>query len=872
MALAPGTRIGRYEIRSHLGSGGMGEVYRAREVTLDRDVALKFLPADLSHSADQLRRFEQEARAASALNHPAIVAIYELGQNDGQPYISMELVEGQTLRQLLSRGPVPPKRAMQIAAQVAGALAKAHAAGIVHRDLKPENLMVSSDDHAKILDFGLAKLTGEDARSANLSTMMDRATRPGFLLGTVGYMSPEQASGGAVDFRSDQFSFGLVLHELLTGRRAFERATAAETLSAIIRDEPPPLDLPQPAPWPLRWIVERCLAKAPEDRYASTHDLARDLVKVRDHSGDQMTSAGVRPRSRFARREVVAWAAAGLIGAAGLGVFFAGRRDAPVASAPVRFTVAPPAGGAFHHTVGALPFALSPDGRSLAFVGIVERKRQIWVRSFASLEARPLPGTEGAQSPFWSPDGAQLGFFAGRKLKRVPVTGGDVFTICDARGGAGGAWGKDDVILFAPSLETALYRVPAGGGAVTPMTTLDSAHKEALHVSPAFLPDGRHYIFSVVGREGSGLYLGAVDSEERTLLVPDAGAIGVSEPDRIFFALKDHRLMTQRVDVAGRKLAGDPMLVAENIATAGPTSAAAVSPKGDIVYWTGTQDTTQLTWVKRDGTTAGMVGSPGAFMNIALSPDGRQAAVDRLDTEAGIWLVDVARGTTSRVTPGGTYESSPVWGPESRTFAFASARQAPPNLFVKRLDTQGERRVFDTTIQSFPQSWSRDGLIAFMSIDQKTNSDLWLVPASGEQKPWVFLQTPANETHARISPNRRWLAYDSDENGRPEIYVTTFPKAGERWPVSVGGGAWPVWAADSHEIYYRAPDGRLMAVGVSAGNDFKPGLPAQLFTPRANAGGPGAGTFYDVAADGRFLVNVFVERTIPPAAVMLNWK
>jgi Tol biopolymer transport system component len=659
---------------------------------------------------------------------------------------------------------------------------------------------------------------------------------------------------------------------MLTGQRAFERATAAETLSAIIRDEPPPLDLPQPVPMPTRWIVERCLAKAPEDRYASTQDLARDLANVRDHSGDRMTSPVAPVRSRFARREIVAWSATALLGAAVLGLYFAGLRDAPANTSPVRFTVAPPAGGAFHHTVGALPFALSPDGRSLAFVTIVDGKRQVWVRSFAALEARPLAGTEGAQSPFWSSDGTQLGFFAGRKLKRVPVAGGDVFTICDARGGAGASWGKDDVILFAPSLETALYRVPAGGGAVTPMTTLDPAHKEALHVSPAFLPDGRHYVFTVVGRDGSGLYLGVVDSQERTLLVPDALVIGISEPDRIFFVVTDHRLMTQRVDVAGRKLVGDPILVAENIAVVGPTAAATISPRGDIVYWTGKRDTTQLTWVKRDGTTAGVVGSPGAFMNVALSPDGRQVAVDRLDTEAGIWLLDVARGTTSRSTPGGIYESSPVWGPDSRMFAFASARQAPPNLFVKRLDTQGERRVFDSTIQSFPQSWSRDGLIAFMSIEQKTNSDIWLVPASGEQKPWVFLQTPANETHARISPDGRWLAYDSDENGRPEVYVTTFPKAGERWPVSVGGGAWPVWSANSSELYYRAPDGGLIAVGVSAGRDFKPGLPARLFTPRANAGGPGAGTFYDVAADGRFLVNIFVERTIPPATVLLNWK
>ncbi|HEX5217423.1 MAG TPA: protein kinase, partial [Vicinamibacterales bacterium] len=436
VALAPGTRIGRYEIRSQLGSGGMGEVYRARESTLNRDVALKFLPSNLSQDADRLRRFEQEARAASALNHPAIVAIYELGDSDGQPYISMELVEGQTLRQLLSRGPVPSKRALKIAAQVASALAKAHAAGIVHRDLKPENLMVSADDHAKILDFGLAKLTADDARIADLSTMIDHGTRPGLIMGTVGYMSPEQASGGTVDFRSDQFSFGLVLYELLTGHRAFERATAAETLAAIIRDDPPPLDLPAASPLPTQWIVERCLAKTPEDRYASTHDLARDLANLRDHfgdrSGDRVTTI-VPPRSRLARREVVAWSAAVLLGAAALGLLLARRPDAPVDSAAIRFTVPPPSGGAFFLSVGASPFALSPDGRTLAFVGLAEGKRQIWLHSFAALESRPLPGTDGALSPFWSPDGTQLGFVSFGKLKRVPVSGGEATLICDVR-------------------------------------------------------------------------------------------------------------------------------------------------------------------------------------------------------------------------------------------------------------------------------------------------------------------------------------------------------------------------------------------------------------------------------------------------------
>jgi len=873
MPLTAGTRLGSYQVISSLGSGGMGEVYRARDLTLNRDVALKVLPAHLTRDADRLHRFEQEARAASALNHPAIVAIYELGRVDDRPYISMELVEGQTLRQLLTRGPIPLRRALHIAAQIASALAKAHAAGIVHRDLKPENLMVSSDDHAKILDFGLAKLAGGPLHGESLETTIDHGTRPGVLLGTVGYMSPEQASGAAADFRSDQFSFGLVLYELLTGLRPFQRPTAAETLSAIIRDDAPPLDPASTGPVPLRWMVERCLAKAPEARYASTHDLARDLVKVHDHLGDGTASATIPPRPAAGRRAVIAWSSVAVLGAAVLGLVIdrsiGNRADPPP---PVRFTVAPPAGGTFHLTVGASPFALSPDGRHLAFVMVAPGKRQIWLRSFDALEPRVLAGTEGANGPFWSPDGASIGFFANNKLKRVSTTDGSVATICETRGGGGATWSREDVILFAPSIDTGLSRVAAGGGTPTPVTTLDAAHDESAHLVPAFLPDGRHYVFVLGGRDNAGLYLATLDGPERTRLAPDIAWAGVSGPDRLFF-LRNRNLMTQRLDVAARTLVGEPVLVAEGVAMAGPTPALAVSAQGDVVYWSGGHNITQLTWVRRDGTVAGTVGPPGPYMNVRLSPDGRQAAVDRLDPGPAIWLIDVARGTTSRATFGSEYDSTPIWAPDGRSLVFASARESPPNLFVKPLDTQAEPQpLFRNILQSFPQSWSRDGLIAFVMVDPATRNDIWLVPASGDRKPWAVIQTPAVETHPRISPDGRWLAYVSNEARGNEVYVTTFPEPkGNKWPVSIGGGGWPMWRPDSRELYFRAPDGKLMAVTVGAGPDFTPGVPAPLFAPRAFPGALGVGTFYDVAVDGRFLINMFVERSTPPATVILNW-
>ena len=552
MPLSAGTRLAHYEIRAHLGSGGMGEVYRAHDLTLQRDVALKVLPAELGADPDRLRRFEQEARAASALNHPAIVAIYELGRADDQPYISMELVEGRTLRQLIAHGPLHPRKALAIAAQVASALAKAHSAGIVHRDLKPENLMVSADEHAKVLDFGLAKLTGGSAGPSSDATTMGHATREGVVLGTVGYMAPEQAAGGTTDFRSDQFAFGLVLFEMLTGREPFRRETAAETMAAIIRDEVPPLTVSDSLPVPVQWILDRCLAKAPENRYASTHDLARDLGNVRDHLSGRTAPAVVSAKSRMGRRELLGWALAAVLALASVALGLTRRGATPEPAAEVRMTLSPPPGGVFHMSVGELPFAFSPDGHRLAFVAVVEGRRQIWVRSLDSLDARALAGTEGASSPFWSPDGTTIGFFAENKVKRIPSSGGDVHTICDARRGAGATWNRDGVILFA-TLDGGISRVDAGGGTPVPVTTVNAARGESGHFAPIFLPDGRHYVFGgLIGGEGIGAYLASLDSTERTRLIGGPIWPALSARGDLLFWDRGN-LMSQHLDFTARK-------------------------------------------------------------------------------------------------------------------------------------------------------------------------------------------------------------------------------------------------------------------------------------------------------------------------------
>ncbi len=879
--LEPGTRFGQYEIRSLLGSGGMGVVYLARDTKLDRDVALKLLPADLSNDADRLRRFELEARSASGLNHPAIVAIYDLGQAEAQPYISMELVDGQTLRQILQAGPLQPRRALQVAAPIADGLAKAHEAGIVHRDLKPENLMVSRDGFAKILDFGLAKLVGEIDARATLETETEKGTRPGSVVGTAGYMSPEQASGGQADSRSDQFSFGLVLYEMLTGKRAFQRPTAVETLSAIIRDHPPPVRQVNPSvPAPVEWIVDRCLAKSPADRYGSTRDLARDLASARDHFSE-LTSSGAAAVSsssslaRIRRREIAAWLLGATLAVAAVALLL---RPTPATTADrdrtVRFTIAPPENVNFSWSIGSSPFAISPDGRHLVFSGIgADKRRGLWLRSLDSLVSRALPGTEGAFGPFWSPDGLAVGFFTPDRLKRVSISGGDVATICDARYGGGATWNRDGVILFAPAIDTALFRVLATGGTPTPVTVLDPAHEEGAHFHPLFLPDGQHFLFAIAGGDNAGQYVASLDSPERKRLSFEPSMLGFSAPDFLFF-LRDRTLTAQRFDLTRLDLTGEPIRVAEGVDRLGYSATFAVSENGTLVYWTGDRIITQPTWFRRDGTVAGTLGPPAAYMNVALSIDGRQAAVDRFDLTPGIWLLDPARGTSTRATTGAIYESTPVWSPDASHFVFAAARDAPPNLFLKRIGAPGEdERLFRTTLQSFPQSWSRDGrYISFATVDPKTTADVWVIPMTGDRKPAPFLQTRFYESHARISPDGRWMAYSSNETGRQDVYVTTFPSPGRKWPVSTTGGAFPVWRQDGRELFYRAADGAITAVPVGPGTDFAPGRPVPLFKPRANLGGLGLGTFYDVAPDGRFLVNVFVERTSPPATVVLNWK
>jgi len=702
MPLSPGARLGPYEILSPLGEGGMGEVYRARDPRLGREIAIKVLPAELSSERERLARFEQEARSASALNHPNIVTIYEIGQADSSPYIAMELVEGRTLRELLAAGPLPLRKTLGIAAQVAGGLSRAHEAGIVHRDLKPENLMVSKDELVKILDFGLAKLVAPASGAlSGMPTVARDDTRPGTVLGTVGYMSPEQASGQPLDFRSDQFSLGSILYEMATGKRAFSRGTAAETLSAIIREEPEPVSSVNPqVPAPFRWIVERCHAKDPEERYASTRDLARDLANVREHisevsGGEAAVPAAARRRSR----ERLAWSVAALLLVAGLAAVFVALRwksTAPLTQPLTRLTLTLPPEEFVTETATPV-LALSPDGTKLVYSGYRRgEKRRLYLRPMDRFEATPIPGTEGGTGPFFSPDGEWVGFWADRKLKKVSLAGGSPLTLCDAPAFRGASWGEGGTILFAPLPQGGLSRISAEGGKPKAFTSPDPKKNEMTHRWPQILPGGKAALFTINSLTGDydQARIGVVSldtGERRTVL--EGGTDARYVPTGHLVYSRGGSILAVPFDLKRLDVTGPPAPITDDVRIVGPAGFALFSHSNDgsLVYLGKNPKALErgLVWVDRKGTARPFTEARRDYSEPRLSPDGQRLAIvvgDRASWD--IWMYELARGVWSRLTLGGL-NWGPVWARDGNRLAFASNRNGPVNVFF---DVRGPQR------------------------------------------------------------------------------------------------------------------------------------------------------------------------------------
>ncbi len=867
MSLSAGTRLGGYEVLAPLGAGGMGEVYRARDPKLGREVAIKVLPEALAKDPDALARFEREARAVAALSHPNILSIHELGTSDGVVFIVLELLEGETLRSRLIHGPLPPKKAVEISAQVARALAAAHDRGVVHRDLKPENLFLTSASVVKVLDFGLAKAARLPAAGDSVSPTLAQETEPGTVLGTVGYMAPEQVRGLAADHRSDIFSLGCVMHEMLAGSRAFRGASAVETMSAILKEDAP--EPPAATPPALAQIVHHCLEKRPEERFQSARDLAFALESLSQSSATGRAAA-LDAGGAARRRRLLPWlAAAGALFAGVLGGRVLTR--APAVGKPlVRFAIAPEHGAPFN---GML--ALSPDGSRLAFVASgADGNDRLWLRSFASLEARPVSGTEGATYPFFSPDGRQVGFFANGSLKTLDIASGGIQTLCSARDARGGSWSREGFILFAPRDGAEIDRVPVSGGEPKRVFALSAERHEASQRWPSVLPDGKHFTYLSLGDVGKqAIYVGNVDSSETRFVTRGDSAAQYAAGSIVYSSAG--RLVRQPFDLGGLKAAGPAQPLAEDVfwdAFASGYFGYSVSENGTLAYMAGGIAKSRLSWYDRAGRPLGPIGPAAPIFEPALSPDERRLALSTVESEtihSNIWVLDLARGGLGRLTEAAV-AVTPVFSPDGRRIAYSTYPAGV--VFTRDASGTGEsQKLFEAGTFCVLEDWTPDGRLFFTKLDLAAfRYQVFVIPANGG-KPEPVLTGTANMQGARLSPDGRWLAYVSDESGHDEIYVRSYPQAGERFAISSGGGFEPFWRADGKELFYVTPDRKLMSVSISSSPRFEPGKPEVLFQSRILPFIE-ARNHYVVTKDGqRFLVNERLESDASrPLVVALN--
>jgi serine/threonine protein kinase/Tol biopolymer transport system component len=883
MRFNAGTKLGRYEIRSKLGAGGMGEVYQGRDTQLGRDVAVKVLPTTVSTDPDRLRRFEQEACAASALNHPNILIVHDIGAHDDTTYVVSELLEGETLRNRISGTPLAQRRAIDYALQIANGLAAAHAKGIIHRDLKPDNVFVTNDGRVKILDFGLAKLTQLDGDQAAQTDIPTRRvdTDPGLVMGTVGYMSPEQLKGRPADQRSDIFSFGAILYEMLSGRRAFHGESTAETMSAILREDPPELSETNHNVSPaLERLVNHCLDKNPEERFHSSRDLAFALESL---SGSVPISTHPAPIPALAsremkRRELIAWILAALALLTTVVLFIADLRRPVAELHAVRSFILPPEKSSFDFSARlGSTIALSPDGRRLAFVAAVEGKQLLWIRSLDVLSVQSLAGTEGAMFPFWSKDSRYVGFFAEQKLKKIDVAGGPPITLCDAPDGRGGTWNQDGIIVFAPTSSGVLHRVAASGGTSTAITKLDETGVETSHRWPFFLSDSEHFLYLGGGGltigEGAVITVGSLRNNDRKVLVSADSNAAYAQGYLLF--LRERTLMAQAFDPKRLEMTGDPFPIAEQVQTGRipGTAIFSVSDEGVLAYQSGPGESgSQLTWFDRTNKPIRNLGDVGSYNSFALSPDAKSVTVS-VSNQAGIsnvWLYEVARGVKTPFTFGPAQTRAQVWSPDGGSIVFTSNRKGHFDLYRKAFSGAGsEQLLMESNLNKIPTSFSADGRFLLYNVtDPKTKVDVWVLPLDGSQKPFPFLQGDFNENNAQFSPDGRWVAYQSNESNRYEIYATPFPGASGKRQISISGGRLPKWRGN--ELFYLSPDDKLMVSVVTVhGDTLEVGAAQPLFEIRP--GGPG--NTYDVTPDGqRFLVNTAVEQQITlPITLVLNW-
>ena len=844
-------QLGRYTITSLLGKGGMGEVYRARDSRLGREVAIKVLPDAFARDADRLARFDREARVLASLNHPHVAAIYSLEESDGIRFLALELVPGQTLAERLAAGPLPVEDALRIFRQIAEALEAAHEKGIIHRDLKPANIKLTPEGNAKVLDFGLAKAVGAEGASADLShspTITSPGTRDNAILGTAAYMSPEQARSQPLDRRTDVWSFGCVLFEALTGHRAFESETISDAIAAILRSEPDWTRLPDETPERVRTLLLRCLRKERDRRLRDIGDARleiEDALAERDRPSGAVRpiAAAARPLARFLM-------------------------SLP-AEAPVALEKQP-------------AVALSPGGSSVVYVARREGTTQLYLRPMDRLEAAPIAGTAGASGPFFSPDGQWVGFFAGGSLKRVAIAGGAPLTICEAGEARGACWGPDDVIFFAPTPADAVWKVPAAGGSPSAVTTLDFEGGERTHRWPRLLPGGQVLLFTI-GTAGTDSFDEALiaaeglnTGERHILLKGGSDARHVATGHLVYS--RGGALLAAPWDPFRLRLSGGVVPVLEGVMTE-VTGAAhlALSEAGCLVYVPGEAQRARqsLLWVDPDGSEQPLQLSPRQYEEPRLSPDGKRLALAVGGMRHDVWVYDTARGTFSRLTfEGDNY--APIWTPDGKRITFSSNRDGPSNIYWKASDGSGlDERLLGNDYEKVASSWSPDGrIVAYTEYHPESGADIWILPLD-PGRPQPFLRSPFNEYAPMFSPDGRWIAYTSDESGRDEVYVMAFPGPGGKWQISTDGGAEPLWSRDGRALFYREGH-RVVSVAVGSESDFEPGQPLPLFERRygkgLGLGFPGLPN-YDVAPGGRFvMVTGAQERPdVTQLAVVIEW-
>jgi len=876
MTLRPGTQLGPYEITALLGAGGMGEVYRARDTRLERTVAIKILPKEMSVDPAMKQRFEREAKIISSLNHPHICTLHDIGSQDGVDYLVMEYVEGETLAKRLEKGPLPLEQVPKYGTQIADALDKAHRTGIVHRDLKPGNIMLTATG-AKLLDFGLAKPAAPLTSLATMTVTQAAppVTQDGTIVGTVQYMSPEQVEGKELDGRSDIFSLGSVLYEMLTGKKAFAGKSQLSVASAILEKELAAISSIKPmTPPALEHAIRRCVAKDPEERWQT----ARDLRFALESAVGSKPSVPARTGSRW---PWIVAAAAVIVAVAAL---WSSRPQRQLEERPLRFKIDPPPGANFLLGVGG-GNAISPDGRTVAFVAASSGSPKLWVQTLDSIVARELPGTEDAQFPFWSPDSKSVGFFANGKLQRLDLTGGPPVTLTPATSGRGAAWSSEGIIIFAPNASSGLWKVSATGGPSTPLTTVGQAEGENTHRWPLFLKDGRRFIYFARGEKAGSVYVSSLERpQEKTLVLTGSSAGAAYSPARgkhpaYLYWLREKTLVAQPFDSKETQLLGDaaPVPGAELVASAPGFmhSSFSASNDGTILLGTGS-DRYQLTWLNREGKVLSTVGQPDRYVSLRISPDGKRIATVLADSSghSDVWLLELSRAIPSRLTFVGAFGTG-AWSPDNQQISY--------HILLGRKLMRGatsgggqEQTVLESQGYVLLNDWSPDGrYLVYTQISSEGRNELWLLPLGADGKPVPFLKTAFNELQGEASPDSRWIAYTSDESGGfNEVYATSFPAGGPRWRVSNGGGSFPRWSRDGKELFYRALDGTLMVTSVRnvpQGLEF--GTPSALFRvsePQGLVCYP-----YDVAPDGQRILALVPNKAggdSPSLTVLVNWE